>query len=167
MLGSAVLATCCTVADPHRPGRARMRLASLVMLAAMLDVALVGAVLPLVWAVAVAVAGVWAVAAERGGSPAQAGLRAHRGVAAITMGALMVGHSGGGSGHGHAMLDAGLVVVAMGAVVVVGGVLLTVSLLAGSRLAGSRLAGSTRPRERLAALEPALMALAVGAMLAA
>lgn len=156
MLGSTVLAACCTVADPHRPGRTRMRIASLVMLAAMLDTALIGALLPLVWAVAVVVAGVWAAAGERGGSPVGAGLRAHRGVAAITMGALLVGHSGGASGHAHTTLDVGLVVLALAGVVVVGGSVLTVV----------GVARRTASRERVAALEPALMALAVGTMIA-
>ncbi|TCL82708.1 MULTISPECIES: hypothetical protein [unclassified Rathayibacter] len=159
MLGASLLAACCTIVDPHRAGRGWMRASALLMLAAMTDNSTVGVVPPLLWAVAVAVMGVGSVAADRSAVGATAtASRVHRGLAALAMGALLVGHPGAASGeHAHAALGLGVVVTALGVVVVAGGLALTVVRCA----ARERLSA----RERIAALEPALMAVAVGAML--
>lgn len=159
MLGSTALAACCALAEPHRAGRGRMRASAVVMLAAMIDVSVVGAVLPLVWAIAVIVAGVGAVAADRWSAQrADAAMLVHRGLASIAMGALLLGHPGSAQGgHAHGGPALGVVVIGLGAAVIGGGLVLT-----GSRL---RAASRAAPRERVAALEPALMSVAVATML--
>lgn len=123
------------------------------MLAAMIDVALLGTVLPLLWSVAVVVSGV-ASAASRSFERWEATMSAHRGLAAVAMGALLVDHSGA-EGHAHAALDASSVIAVLCVVVVVGGALLT----------AARVRSRTTPRQRIAVLEPVLMAAAVGLML--
>lgn len=154
-----VLAACCAIAEPHRAGGGWMRSSALVMLVAMADSSVVGLVPPVLWAVAVAVVGVASVAADRSAAGVTAtGLRVHRGLAALAMAALLLGHSGSASGvHAHSALGLGVVVAALSSVVVAGGLVLT-----GTRCAAR---GRLSTRERVAALEPALMAIAVGSML--
>ncbi|WP_173892275.1 hypothetical protein [Rathayibacter sp. VKM Ac-2630] len=102
-----------------------MLVASLVMVAAMIDGALVGVVVPVVWSVAVVISGVWSVAGSRSGVQSNTGPGSHRGLAAITMVALLIGHFEGGA-HCHGSLAVGPVLAALG-VVVVGGIVLTTS----------------------------------------
>lgn len=161
MLGSTALAACCALAEPGRSGRGRMRASAVVMLAAMVDVSVVGALLPLVWAIAMVVTGVGAVAADRWSAHrTDAAVLVHRGLSSIVMGALVLGHPGSAhGGHAHGGLALGVVVMGLGAAVIGGGLVLT-----GRHLVSTARAAA---RDRVAALEPALMSVAVATMLLA
>lgn len=102
-LGASALGACCLALDRERP-RVREALLSLVMLAAMIDVAGGFRVVPVVWWSAATLALALALAIRRrGGTVSRPRLRArvHSALGGVLMAALMLAMGGvhGGSGH--------------------------------------------------------------------
>lgn len=150
MLAPAGLAACCVAADPHRRAP-RVWLSAVVMLAAMLDSAVLGLVPSPLWALAVGVGAVAStVAARRSG--AVEGMQLHRAVSGLVMAALLFGAGSASTAHAHGLgLRPTLIAAA-------------VALLAGGAVLAARTLRERGWRGTLLAAEPVLMSLSVAVM---
>ncbi|NQX14043.1 hypothetical protein HQQ80_20650 [Microbacteriaceae bacterium VKM Ac-2855] len=149
MLVPAGAAACCLVADPHRRS-SRVWFPVALMMLAMVDSALIGAVPGLLWAAALVGAAMTSALAGRMAGGADA-MQLHRAVAGVVMAVLLVGMPGGDSVGGH---DHGLGLVTVSAFAVVG------FTVAGVWIASQE----WRRGRRVLAAEPVLMALSLGLM---